>query len=479
MSRQTARIVLDQLNARPALIASRYAGSTAVRDAELTSISLIGDVRELARADVEGLEKANDMRRRELAAAYGSYEEDKPAKPFVFVNGKAIIPVHGLLLNRFPYSWGFATGYSFIRSQVEAAMNDPDVDGLVYDVNSYGGLVSGCQETSDIIFAASARQGGKRALAVVDANCYSAAYYLASAADRVTVTPSGGAGSIGVVLMHMDVSKMLEDLGIKVTFIFAGEHKVDGNAFEPLSEQVSADLQVEIDRMYDKFVATVVRNRTSLSESAVRDTQARCYQADEALAEGLIDAVQTPPDALEAYFNAEDAGEDDEQPDDPGPDEPTGQQQREDNMPGPNDKPNTPAANQSAATGPTAEEAAATARTQERERIRGIQSHPEAEGRTELANHLVDIGMSVEQAGGILKAAPKPAAATPAVQETKKDDPNFFQAAMNNSPHPNVGGGPAPDGTGDGEQGQMSRGKQIIALQERVQGKPPKDRTAA
>lgn len=479
MSRQTARIVLDQLNARPALIASRYAAGAAVH-AELTSVSLLGDVRELARADVDQLEGAQVRRRQELAAAYG-YEDNTPAKPFVFASGKAIIPVHGLLLNRFPYSWGFATGYNFIRAQVEAAMNDPDVDGIVYDVNTYGGLVTGCQETSDMMFASSARQGGKRSLAVVDANCYSAGYYLASAADRITVTPSGGAGSIGVVLMHMDLSKMLDEIGVKVTFIYAGDHKVDGNAYEPLSEEVAADLKAEIDKMYDKFVGTVTRNRTSMSEQAVRDTQARCYQADDALAVGLIDAVQTPPDALEAYFNADDAGEDDEQPDDPEPDDIEVSTEREDNDMA-DKQTSQPAANPPAATGPTAEETAAAARIAERDRIKAILALPEAEGRTDLANHLaLTTDMTPEAAKGILNASPK--AAPPAAQapESKQENqPNYFKQAMDNGKQPNVGSGPKGEGEGeDGEPGKPSRAQQVIALQERVQGKPKQSGRAA
>jgi ClpP class serine protease len=266
--------------------------------------------------------------------------------------------------------------------------------------------------------------------------------------------------------MHMDLSKMLEDIGIKVTFIYAGDHKVDGNAYEPLSEEVAADLKAEIDKMYDKFVLTVVRNRTNLSEQAVRDTQARCYQADDALAIGLIDAIQTPPDALEAYFNAEDAGEEDEQPDDP--DEPANH--REDNDMAEN-KPATPPA----AAGPTAEEAAAAARTAERERVKAITTHPEAEGRASLASHLaMETDLSPEAAAGILKAAPKEQATVPEPKQ-EGQQPNYFRQAMDNSKQPNVGADPAHNGTGggeDGEQGQPSRAKQIIALQERVQGKP-------
>jgi signal peptide peptidase SppA len=448
MSRHTARMVLDQISNRPALIAKKFAHAAGIND-RLEVSSVGAALRDLASADADDEEKQSQFRRREMLSAYGFPGQVQPNdKPFLFASGKAIIPIHGLLLNRFPYSWSFATGYNFIQSQVNAAMDDGDVDGIVYDVNSYGGLVTGCQETSDLMFAASAKQGGKPSLAVVDANCYSAAYYLASAADHIVVTPSGGAGSVGVVLMHVDLSKALDEMGIKVTFIHAGDHKVDGNAYEPLSKEVAADLKVEIDKMYGKFVSTVARNRPNLSEQAVRDTEARIYQADDALALGLIDAVQTPPDALQQFFNAEDASDLDE----------------DTNMATAPDKSadNATAADNSAAINA----AAAEARTTERARIAAIHALPEAEGRTELATHLaLNTDMTPEAAKGILGASPKKEAAQqPAATET-----NHFKNAMNADKHPNVGADSTVGGEDDAN-GKPSRAQQILGAQRKVMG---------
>lgn len=453
MSRHTARMVLDQISNRPALIAKKFAHAAGISDK--LEISSVGSaLRDLASADAENEEKQSQFRRREMLSAYGFPGQPQQAdKPFLFAGGKAIIPVHGLLINRFPYSWSFATGYNFIQSQVNAAMDDGDVDGIVYDVNSYGGLVTGCQETSDLMFAASAKQGGKPSLAVVDANCYSAAYYLASAADRIVVTPSGGAGSIGVVLMHVDLSKALDEMGVKVTFIHAGDHKVDGNAYEPLSKEVAADLKAEIDKMYGKFVSTVARNRPNLSEKAVRDTEARTYQADDALALGLIDAVQTPPDALQQFFNAEDASDLNED----------------------TDMSTKPADNNATAADNTAaiNAAAAEARTAERARIAAIHALPEAEGRSELATHLaMNTDMSPDAAKGILGASPKKevaAAQQPAAAAEPKPEANHFKNAMNADKHPNVGADSTVGGESD-PNGKPSRAQQILGAQRKAMG---------
>lgn len=480
MSRHTARLVLDQFNMRPALIARRYADGVALP--EVSGTGLLGDVRELASANAEREIAQQQARRRELAAVYG-YTTPQDEKPFAYADGKAIIPIHGILINRFAYSWSFATGYNFIRAQVEAALEDEDVDGLIYDVNSYGGTVAGCKETSDLMFRASSKGGGKPSLAVVDSSCFSAAYMLASAADQLAVTPTGGAGSIGVVLMHMDVSQALEKFGLKVTFLTApeGGHKVDGNPFEPLSKEVAADLQAEIDKMYGVFVATVVRNRPALSDQAVRDTQARCFLADDALAAGLIDQVATPPEALNAFFNGEISGDTDGPEEDPLDeddeddldDERLSTQQGDDDMAAGHrptgaaqpqgTPPNTGSGIQPPAAAQPDPAALAAAATAERERVQGILEHPEAEGRAELARHLaLHTDNTVEAAAGILKATPKQAPVPAGGQA------NHFANAMNNGAHPNVG-----SGDGDGEpsgDAKPTRAEQILASQRKMAG---------
>jgi ClpP class serine protease len=247
-------------------------------------------------------------------------------------------------------------------------------------------------------------------------------------------------------MMHVDVSKALSDFGVKVTFIHAGKHKVDGNAFEPLTKEVTADLQAEIDTMYDSFVATVARNREGLSEKAVRATEARIYQADAARKVGLIDAVQQPSAATSSFFN---------------PNEDT-----------PMATPAAPAAN-NAATGTTEPAAAGTAaadeaRRNERERIRAIHALPEAVGRSDLANHLaLETELTADAAKGILAASPKNE--PPAPPATQTAEPNHFKQAMNNGKHPNVGADSTV--TTENDDGvQLSRAQQILAAQHKATG---------
>jgi ClpP class serine protease len=131
---------------------------------------------------------------------------------------------------------------------------------------------------------------------------YSAAYSIGSIGDKIIVGRTGGVGSIGVVTSHVDFSKYLDDLGVRITFVFAGSHKVDGNPYEPLKASVKARIQKRIDDIYSIFVATVARNR-GMDEQAIRDTEALCYSANDAVAIGLADKVG-PMDTALAEFAA-------------------------------------------------------------------------------------------------------------------------------------------------------------------------------
>lgn len=396
MSKHLARSALERMNLREVAVAPHYSG-------------LASDLQQMAETDPDEGQKAFLARRGELCAAYG-LEGDEQRKPFAFSQGVAIIPVSGTLINRFGRSYGYVTGYNFVRSQLSLALADDDVKGIVFDLNSYGGEAAGCFELSDEIYAA---RGQKPMLGVIDSNCYSACYAIGSALDRLIITPTGGAGSIGVVAMHVDMSGFLDRIGFAVTFIHSGEHKVDGHPFAPLPDEVRADIQEGCDQSWEKFCAQVARNR-GIDVAAVRATEARCYRADAAMRLGLLDAIATPTEAVRAFFS-ELSGSSSYQ-----------LQQQEDGMSTETTKPDQAAAVQ----------ATAEARVAERARVSGILNCEEANGREALAKHLaMNTDMSVEESTAILAAAPKQAP----VQAEVMPPVNAFQAAMDADDHPVVG----------------------------------------
>lgn len=213
-------------------------------------------------------------------------------------NGVAIIPVIGSLVNR--GSWIGAnssglTSYEGISAQLSDAAADPAIHSVLLDMDSPGGEATGM-----FALAEQVRQLGKTkpVTAFVNDMSASAAYGIASAANEIVVSPTSVVGSIGVVLTHLDRSAQLQTAGVKPTLIYAGKHKVDGNPFGPLSDTVQADLQAEVMKFYDQFVALVDKGRRQMTAESIRATEARTYIGQEAIDRGLADRIATLDDVI-------------------------------------------------------------------------------------------------------------------------------------------------------------------------------------
>lgn len=214
----------------------------------------------------------------------------------------AVIPVHDTLVHRHTMmnSQSGMTSYMYIRSAFRRAMADDDISGVILHFDTPGGEVTGCGELSQEIFAA---RGRKPIYAAVEGEAFSAGYYLASAADRIFLTESSGAGSIGVIIKHIDQSGYDAAEGIKVTTLYAGARKNDFSPHGPLTEeaqQVGIEL---INYHYNNFVQAIARNR-NISEEAVRGTEAALYWGEKAVTAGLADEIGGMDEAITAILAA-------------------------------------------------------------------------------------------------------------------------------------------------------------------------------
>jgi len=212
------------------------------------------------------------------------------------VPGIAVIPIHGTLVRStlgLDAQSGLTT-YTSIAAQLDAALADPQARAILLDVDSPGGESGGVFDLADRILAASSI---KPVWAVANDMAFSAAYALASAADRVFLSRTGGVGSIGVIAMHADQSAKDEQDGVRYTTVFAGARKNDLNPHAPLSDDAFAGLTAEVNRVYDLFVATVAQHR-GLTPAQVRATEARLFFGQDAIKAGLADALGTREDAL-------------------------------------------------------------------------------------------------------------------------------------------------------------------------------------
>lgn len=183
-----------------------------------------------------------------------------------------------------------------ISAALQRALSDPSCTAIVLEFDSPGGSVGGTPELADEIFRARAR---KPVVAAVNGMAGSAAYWLASQCSEIVVTPSGEVGSIGVFMLHVDMSASLAQAGIKPTFIHAGKHKVDGNSLQPLSTDAEANWQGQVDAIYGDFLRAVARGRgVPVQKVRAEFGQGRTLQARNAVAIGMADRVGTRGDAI-------------------------------------------------------------------------------------------------------------------------------------------------------------------------------------
>jgi signal peptide peptidase SppA len=199
----------------------------------------------------------------------------------------------GMLADYFGFS-----SYAGIRNKLHEALSDRAFSKILLYVDSPGGAAAGCEElAADIAAAAKV----KPIAAFIDGLAASAGYWLASQAPQMTMTPSGEVGSIGVLLLHTDISGALSAAGVRPTFIVskASPHKVEGNSFEPLSAAARAHRQLEVDEIADRFIGAVARGR-GVSGARVRSDfgKGRTLMAGAAQAAGMIDRIGTLRDAV-------------------------------------------------------------------------------------------------------------------------------------------------------------------------------------
>lgn len=359
-------------------------------------------------------------------AAFDFFDEDDAPETEI-VGRVAIVPVRGGLAQR--GGW-FSQGYDEIRASIDRALADETVMGIMLDIDSPGGEASG--NFAFVDYLASLRDGDTPIWAHVNEQATSAAYNIAAATSRVTATESAEVGSIGVVLAHESYEGALAQAGIKVTYVHAGEHKVDGNPAEDLTPEVHAEIQKRVDALHDGFVSRVAANR-NVAEAAVRNTEARIYTASDALDLGLVDAVMDSDAALEAFVNhltgaADMAGQTDKAAE-------AAQKPVE-----------TPQASTAPLTQADVDRAVASALASHTAKLAAVAALPGAAERPVLTQKLLAAGLGVEQIGDILATAPSEAKTV--APAPKAPEPDALGAAMTatDSTNDDVAASLAPEG---------------------------------
>lgn len=210
-------------------------------------------------------------------------------------NGVAVINIESPIYRKSSWWLGGIT-HKEIKAEIQKALDNEEVKAIFYNIYSPGGSVAGTQELAAFIKEASSK---KPSCAFVDGMCCSAAYWLASATGKIYAAESAELGSIGVVLMHRDYSKVYEKWGVQYTYITAGSKKSVGASEIPLSDEDKEYLQNQVNGIYDVFLENISQNMGLDLNKKTEWADGRVFLGKDAVNLGLVSKiVKTKEEAM-------------------------------------------------------------------------------------------------------------------------------------------------------------------------------------
>ncbi len=244
-----------------------------------------------------------------VSAACGVYLTIKPgmscpretasARPVLSLNsgakeggaGIAWIKIRGVIAESDDQSlWSRPSSASYISRNIRQAAKDKNVKAIVLDINSPGGTVASVQDIYSEIL--SAKEQGKKVVALFRDVAASGAFYIAMAADKIVAEPGTITGSVGVIMQTGNVVGLFDKLGIQVTPITSGKYKDMGSAYRPMTDAEKALLQDMVNDTYSQFFAAVKAGRPNVTPEDLEEyTDGRVFTGQRAFNLGFIDKL--------------------------------------------------------------------------------------------------------------------------------------------------------------------------------------------
>lgn len=185
-----------------------------------------------------------------------------------------------------------------VVARLQTARNDPDVRALVLKVDSPGGSVT----ASDILYNEILKfkeQSGAVVVACMMGVAASGGYYVSLPADYILAHPTTVTGSVGVIFIRPQVQGLMEKIGVGMSVNKSGTLKDMGSPFRKTTGDEQALFDSLVSYFGQRFLALVQQHREISPEMLEQVETARVYNAQDAMAAGLIDATGYFDDALD------------------------------------------------------------------------------------------------------------------------------------------------------------------------------------
>lgn len=242
----------------------------------------------------------------------GSCGEAVELEQMEIIDGIAHIPIAGPIgkgLGKFEKGAG-AVDVDDILDELDQVDNDDQVVGVILDIDSPGGMVTGTPELADRIKAAV-----KPIYAYTAGSMCSAAYWLGSACDYICATKSADIGAIGVYVPFADTSEMFKARGVKIEVFTSGKYKGMGMPGTSLTKDQKEIIQERVMELAEWFFSHVQEQRNDVSKDVM---QGQVFKAAKALSSGLIDqVVDSKADVVDLLMEQGDQDDDEDVDDTP------------------------------------------------------------------------------------------------------------------------------------------------------------------
>ena len=206
------------------------------------------------------------------------------------IDGVAVIPVKGPLMRSFSF---WAWSYEEILRDVRLAQDDPGVTAIVLDIDSPGGIAAGCEDAVSAI----RESGAKPITAFVGGMAASAAYWIATSAEKIVAGSGAIVGSVGAVIEYVDMEPYFEKIGARIVRVVSEQSP--NKRLDPDSDAGKAELQALVDATCAGFVATVAKNRNVSVETVIAEFgQGLVFDGAEAIRRGMADGRSTLEDLI-------------------------------------------------------------------------------------------------------------------------------------------------------------------------------------
>jgi len=178
-----------------------------------------------------------------------------------------------------------------VKEELILAEQDKQIKAVILTINSPGGTVT----ASDMIYHEMLqfkKRTGIKVIASISGIGASGAYYISMAADKVIAHPTAITGSIGVIMLHMDLHGLLEKFGVGAEAIKSGAQKDMGSPFKELSVESREIFQKMILEMQGRFLEIVAQGRKVMTPEQLKAiSDGRIFSAQQARELNLIDQI--------------------------------------------------------------------------------------------------------------------------------------------------------------------------------------------